>query len=921
MRPNNLTLSAFGPYANQVSIDFDKFGNQGLFLITGDTGAGKTTIFDAITYALYGESSGKDRDDSMFRSTYAEPNIPTFVELQFTYAGQTYRVRRMPKQERPKERGTGMTVRNAQAELQIADQAPITDIKRVNAKLVEILGLDFAQYSQIAMIAQGKFRELLLADTRKRTEIFRSIFGTAGYLDLQRRLQEDANAVWGELQNKRRSAEQYVSSATCLDTNPLACQLTTAQAKVAGNEMTIEEATSLIRQILDADDSQYRSVEEEISKLEGKITSANTQLSTIVQYSKDLKDHETLTQEIRQMQDERKPVLDEALAKAEEHRPEIEELATQIPQIEQLLPKYQTLTTAQQDLSKNAADITKKRGNLSQVESTCKQLEKTIADKEDELKNIQDPAARIATLDAEQKALGSNLQACEAQFQLFSDHERLCNELTRKQREAKGQAQRYQQSATDYSQNYALFLAEQAGILAETLQPDSPCPVCGSIHHPSPAQKAPNAPSKQQLKALEHQRDALRSEAEKAAAESGEKKVEVDAKWDEIIRTIQCPEGEVPTRQFVQQNQQRDQAKLEKNRQELERLNQLLARKQGLEKQLPGDRKSFTDQTQKQSEIQAVITGLEATSAGLNKTIEQLRSELPCSSENEAKCLLRDKKKKKESLEKAIAAANDALNQFNQQLAIKKGSLTQLAERIKVQPLEGEEEIRQQLQKLDEEKVKYTQLSKQLNATIQNNRSIIDNINRTCGTLKQLEADYQMKKALSDTANGKVNGKEHINLETYVQTAYFDRIIQRANTRLMVMSSGQYELRRRTSSGGNAQSGLELNALDHYNGSERDVRSLSGGEQFKASLSLALGLSDEVQASAGGIQLDTMFVDEGFGSLDEGSLQQALQALSDLAEGNRLIGIISHVAELKKIDRQLVVTKDSQNYSSVTLHY
>ena len=178
-----------------------------------------------------------------------------------------------------------------------------------------------------------------------------------------------------------------------------------------------------------------------------------------------------------------------------------------------------------------------------------------------------------------------------------------------------------------------------------------------------------------------------------------------------------------------------------------------------------------------------------------------------------------------------------------------------------------------------------------------------------------------MKKSLSDTANGQLNGKERISLETYVQSAYFERIIQRANTRLMIMSNGQYELRRRTTYSGAAQTGLDLNVLDHYNGTERDVRSLSGGEQFKASLSLALGLSDEIQESAGGIQLDTMFVDEGFGSLDESSLQQALKALNQLTEGDRLIGIISHVAELKKIDRQIIVTKDNQDYSRISYVY
>ena len=261
MRPHKLTISAFGPYAGQTEIDFDKFGTQGLFLITGDTGAGKTTIFDAITYALFGEASGSSRDDSMFRSTYADPDVPTFVELQFEYGGKQYLVKRSPKQERPKARGTGYTTQNAEASLQIDDAAPITSLKDVNAKLIEILGVNFSQYSQIAMIAQGQFRELLLADTKKRAEIFRSIFKTYGYLSLQKRLQEDANALYGEVQNKRRSAVQYVDGAVCLENSEHAADLMAAKKKVQRNEMTIREMIALISTILSEEQQKEKELQ------------------------------------------------------------------------------------------------------------------------------------------------------------------------------------------------------------------------------------------------------------------------------------------------------------------------------------------------------------------------------------------------------------------------------------------------------------------------------------------------------------------------------------------------------------------------------------------------------------------------------------------------------------------------------------
>ena len=268
-------------------------------------------------------------------------------------------------------------------------------------------------------------------------------------------------------------------------------------------------------------------------------------------------------------------------------------------------------------------------------------------------------------------------------------------------------------------------------------------------------------------------------------------------------------------------------------------------------------------------------------------------------------------------MENALAKANDAIQQYNTNLASLDGQIKQLAELVKEEPKIDETATTQLMAETETAKREKDTVIQKLSTNITINHDILDKVATTTGKLSVLEKEYQMKKTLSDTANGQLAGKERISLETYVQTAYFDRIIQRANTRLLVMSNGQYELRRRKTFSGGAQTGLELNVLDHYNGTERNVRSLSGGESFKASLSLALGLSDEIQSSAGGIQLDTMFIDEGFGSLDENSLQQALKVLNELTTGDRLIGIISHVAELKQIEKQILVEKDDKNYSTI----
>ena len=340
MRPHKLTISAFGPYAGKTEVDFDKFGTQGLFLITGDTGAGKTTIFDAITYALFGEASGSSRSDSMFRSTYADPDVPTFVELQFEYGGRQYLVRRSPQQERPKARGTGFTTQKAEASLQIGDEPPITVVKDVNARLVEILGVNFSQYSQIAMIAQGQFRELLLAETRKRVEIFRSIFKTYGYLTLQKRLQEDANALYGEVQDMRKSALQYVAEAICHDNSEHAAHLQAAKEMVKKNEITIAQIVELIGTILSEEQQREKTLKEEQDKLGKKIEGVQKLLDAHKTYQKKKKEHDDALVEKERREKEEKPALEKKLEEAKSHQPEIEQLAKEIPQMEQLMPKY-----------------------------------------------------------------------------------------------------------------------------------------------------------------------------------------------------------------------------------------------------------------------------------------------------------------------------------------------------------------------------------------------------------------------------------------------------------------------------------------------------------------------------------------------------------------------------------------------------
>ena len=926
MRPHKLTISAFGPYAGKTEIDFDKFGLQGLFLITGDTGAGKTTIFDAITYALFGEASGSSRDDSMFRSTYADPNVPTFVELQFEYGSKQYTVMRSPKQERPKTRGIGSTTQNAEASLTIGNGTPITVLKDVNAKLVEILGVNFSQYSQIAMIAQGQFRELLLADTKKRAEIFRSIFKTNGYLSLQKKLQEEEKALNGEVQNQRRSAVQYVEGAACLSNSTHAADLMAAKERVKKNEMTISDMIDLISTILSEEQQKENELKDEQHVLQSKIDGIQRQLEADKAFKENKKKHYEAVIEKEKHEKEEKPSLDKKLTEAQSHQPEIDQLTKDITLMEQAMPKYAELSQCVSNFKQNAEAITTNKTESEEVSKKYDALKADIKKKEEELEilNSQKPGEEKVKVEESIKNLdGEKNKLVELRKDIDSYNQEI-KKLPGLQAIAKKAEESRKQTSEQYEEKYHLFIAEQAGFLAEELQEGMPCPVCGSTHHPQLAQKAPEAPTKKELAEFKEKVEGLREAAEKATHDYSKKVSALDTIKNALLPRITELLGECEFEDTAKRIESKQEEIKEKNGnqiQKLEKLIQLIERKKKLDEDLPKDRNKLEELAQKKNDLATAKTGLTTQKENLERDINRLKQELKYPSKEDAKKALDDKKEKKGELEGAITTAKTNVDEYGKNLAVLTGRINQLAELIKAVPSVNVEDATQQRTDLENKKNENDRDIRTLHTNNTINLGIINSVKQTLNALTALEEEYRMKKTLSDTANGLLSGKERISLETYVQSAYFERIIQRANTRLMVMSNGQYELRRRTTFSGNAQTGLELNVLDHYNGTERDVRSLSGGEQFKASLSLALGLSDEVQASAGGIQLDTMFVDEGFGSLDSNSLQQALKVLNELTKGNRLIGIISHVEDLKKIDRQIIVTKDNNSYSQIKCTY
>ena len=923
MRPLKLTISAFGPYAGTTVIDFTKLGKKGLFLVTGDTGAGKTTIFDAITYALYGESSGQSRDSNMFRSLYADQNTETSVTLEFEYCGKQYVVTRKPKQFRLKKNGSGLTECGPIVELQIENNSPLTQIKEVNKKLEDIIGLNFAQYSQVAMIAQGEFRKLLLADTKERGAIFRKLFHTMNFEALQKRLQGDAKELYGHLQDNRKRNLQFLEGAKCLEENSHCEELKEAIGLAQNGRKTVADAIDILRKVIEEDKSSKQSLETQNQEINREINEITKQLEAFDNYEKAKNEYNDKINYLNKKEQEEKPQLEKAKSEADSHNDEIEELGKAISAINLSQSKYEQLAKLVSEIDKKKRKRDEYNKSSKSLEEQRKNLEPVNNSHKTELAGLTNNDVEIANTNREKDNLEKKQkQLNEISQDLKTFYTKNANFIS-DQQEANNATKNYGTAQNEYTNKYTLFLNEQAGILAEDLQEGTPCPVCGSTNHPKLAEKKDGAPTKEELDRLRKYVERLQKTAETKSADCRQQQGELSAQKDTLLKSIKESIGDVSFEdaqkhitELIQQisNQLKDEIEPK-----LEELQKQGKRKKYLEEQIPIDDKTLNDLSENISTNKIEIGKLDATIKQITSQKETLQKELPYSSKAEADRALSDKCNIKKQLEKNIQDADNALIEYNKKIASLEGEIKQLKEQIKEKPQVDKETANNNKNELTQNQAANADKIQSVSTNISINNGIIHNVETTMTHLSQQEQEYQWKNILAETANGNISGKQRINLETYVQGAFFDLILHKANTRLMIMSTGQYELLRSETPDGNAQIGLDLDVLDHYNGTKRSVRSLSGGEQFKASLSLALGLSDVIQSSAGGIQLDTMFVDEGFGSLDEESLDQALRALSALTEGDRLIGIISHVAELKKIDKQIVVTKDKHNFSKVEI--
>jgi len=916
MRPVRLTISAFGPYAGETTIEFSRLGDRGLYLITGDTGAGKTTIFDAITFALYGEASGQERRSAMLRSKYADPAQDTFVELQFMLRGMTYTVRRSPEYERQKKSGEGVTRQPAKAVLTWPDGHVTASYRGATQEIESEIGLTRDQFAQIGMIAQGDFKRLLLAGTDERRGILRKIFHTERFEALQAQLGQRANALRREAEEAERALLQDAARLSVPD----ALAERFAGAAEALSFAALPAVIELAREGAELDKAMRSADEAEAAKLEA----ARAQLAERIGAAQTMEEAKKTLADTEKAISIAEPAA-KALALAAEEaaakRPQADNLGAQLGALQAKLPDYTRAEMLEGEARQASAQAEALLGKIKEDREKKDTLHAAIEKARVMVAQLGALAAqRVESAEAARRA-----QEREKRLLQLAELAAAAVRLGKKDQAARDREARAidarNRADGSYREAEAAFFGAQAGLLAASLQDGVPCPVCGSSAHPSPAALRGDAPTEAELDALRAGRERAEREAVSAHGEAQRAAAAAEAALEQVKSLgEELLPGYAPAalEQAAEQEAARCGREKTEKAQLAAQLEEKIKRLQQTESRIP----------QKEKEEQALAQALledtdrqAALAAGAKEKAAQaaeILAALPYPDRRDAQSAAGRLERERTALLEEIERSRQNSAKAQEELAAlcaKRATLsTQLQGLREEEPLDT---LRERAAQQQCEAARLQKEMRMLHARITKNEETLERMEAGRTDAERKQQAWRMAAALANTANGQVPGKDKVTLETYVQMAHFDRVIDRANVRLRQMTGGQYELRRRASADNlRSQSGLDMEVVDHVNGSSRDVRTLSGGESFKASLALALGLSDEIQSGAGGVKLDTLFVDEGFGSLDSQSLEQAIAVLAALTEGRRLVGIISHVEELgRRIDKKLIVKKDRAGVS------
>lgn len=1022
MKPLYLIISAFGPFAEKTEISFEKLGEQGLFLISGDTGAGKTTLFDGICFALFGEVSGSNRGIDSIRSDFALPGTKTYVEFVFSHRGRRYRVVRNPAYQRPKLRGEGMTTETAEASLYWEENGEketiVTGFTPVKNEIEKLLGVDAKQFKQICMIAQGEFLKLLYADSGERGGIFRKVFHTDLYANFQKQLKEVEKEKRIDLEDSEKRLLQYLKEMTGEELE---------KSNLFRGEEFLSQQEKILKtmeETLEKADDKLANIEKELHRLEREIAEGK---GTEQLFAREAAARESWLQQdalAEEKQTERALLRKQRLAldvvyplgqawemaktthknwqKAfaenmekqkqaegklaeltiqkqvlDEKKPQLEEKRNLLRKLTEEQERYQQKESLEQELQRLSEKKTTLEKELTQKKERLTQQKEQLEEWQKSLLELDKLNAEIKLQEQKSAQKQERIDAMES---LLEQKE----SIRKKEADLQKLAQKYLAAETKWKQTKedadlaeTLFLREQAGFLAEELEEGMACPVCGSIHHPDKAKLTGNAPTEAEWKAKKAAMEAARQKRQELSEQGkGEKEKrnlmketflvgceKIGVAAEDLAAEKETTEAALCQEKVMLSNQRKaiasvealrskkerletDIAKAEKAIMELEEnateLTTVFRKKQGqfgiLQEQL-GDTTAAQLQ-ERCAALQGELSQAEETEARLNEALQSHREEkeravaLKEQAEREAaevaktaemaekKFLLAlDENGVKSQNEYALALtersvleqAEEENRKFFMDLALLKQTAESLRQECETKEKKDITTLEEEKTKLSHEKEGYKLAADEAraNAAVLSNQ--LQNAKKELEQREKAAKEFLPISELSKTANGELAGKDKIAFEQFVQGFYFQKILRAANLRLKDMTEGRYLLlHSQKAANKRSQAGLEVEVLDHYTGKSRSVRSLSGGEAFKASLCLALGLSDVIQAHAGGVHIDAMFIDEGFGSLDDHSREQAVEVLQKLSYGDRLVGIISHVSELKEtIDKKIIVKKSS----------
>ena len=1048
MKPNKLILSAFGPFADKITVDFTTFDEKGLFLISGDTGAGKTTIFDAISFSLFGKASSDRRDTKCLRSEYAEEDTKSYVDFYFSHQGKDYHVYRTPRFVREKLRGEGTIEEKETAALFYEDGTSIEGIVKVNKAVQDLLNIDENQFRQIVMIAQGEFWELLTAKTEERTRILRSIFLTGGYNQIAKILMDRKKEIVQTFSNTERSIVQYFNGAEAAPESAKAEELGELKAKAGTTESAwnISEMLEILTAISEEDAASEEAVGKELDEAENLLKELQGRLAVAKTDNGFLDRLETLTKEKAGL-DAEKPAIEERgkeLARQTAARGRVkpfydnwkkqaDTVTAAETEIENLKEACRRAEKDSQDaetklqesrkrepekdtLSLKVSKINSEKEKYKEREETRQALTALEEKKEQILKEEAALAADAEALKAEIAALrgtmaaykekplelnkkNTEITACSALIKRVAgiieeqipEYEGKVSDLRESQEAASGAVKKYEAAQRERNHAERILDGCRAGILAELLKDGEACPVCGSTAHPMPATLPTEHVSEEEFEGLKAAEDTAREEKETAVTRASSAKIAVENAGKNLKASIkECLEDDLYGAEDVGDA---DLSELfPAVREEQGALNRLLKAKEKEKNQLETDCKALnkagadleTAQTEKtealeqrkQKTIKAKSDNEVACAAAAEK--QKNLASLEFDSWDDASGALKEAEEliteiqealeaavtaEKEALKKA-ASAREKLNTQTENLQKKKDDeallkaafehalsgngfadeaeflgcvvsdeIMEESQRIITEYREKVRSTEDQLRTASEDakgkvRIDLLELTEEVDAktgevkeirerqsSIQNrlkqNREIYGNIERRKTGYEESRASYTIYERLYTLTSGGVGDAAKITLEQYIQAAGFDGIIAAANRRLNRMSNGQFELYRNSGDlGKKSNTFLDLEVLDNFTGHRRPVGNLSGGESFKASLSLALGLSDTVSTNKGGIQMDALFIDEGFGTLDRKSIDSALDILINLSGASKLVGVISHREELiEKIQQQIRVSK------------